>query len=184
MRNCFSSQHATQFLISLWNEMDCWNAYSSIHRMFHNSYKCVCVCVQYTSFVCMIHIVLYIRTAILNCFRRFDIAYYEVGGLFARSLFASHPRLSISPFPSRILLVFRFRFLLFSFFYFISFVFPQIHRKPKSKRNARIGAIAVFREGRERHGNGATTELARAQETSKIERLEQTSCMKREKTRK
>lgn len=64
----------------------------------------------------MIHIVLYIRTAILNCFRRFDIAFYEVSGLFARSLFASHPRLSISPFPSRILLVFR--FLLFSFFLF------------------------------------------------------------------
>lgn len=34
----------------------------------------------------MIHIVLYIRTAILNCFRRFDITFYEVEGLSVRVL--------------------------------------------------------------------------------------------------
>lgn len=157
MRNCFSSQRATQFLISLWTEMDCSNAYSSIHRMFHHPYKCV--------YVCTIHVLcMHDSYCFVYSYRHsklFPSVWYRIlwSRWFVCSFTLRFPlRLSIFRLPSRILLVFR--FLLFSFFYFISFVFPQIHRKPKSKRNARIGAIAF--SGRERHGNWTTTELSLA----------------------
>lgn len=162
-------------IVVKWNGL--LNAYSSIHRMFHNSYKCVCMCVFTIHVLCMHDSYCFVYS--YRHSKLFPSVWYRI--LWSRwfvCLFSSLlPSLSISRFPSRILLVFRFRFLLFLFF--ISF--HLFFRKSIGNQNRNVTqelALLLFL----REKTGESEALARSR-SSKIERLEQTSCMKKGKKR-